>query len=387
MASIDAMSKAKARMLFRHVFFASLVLSTKVEPNENLVPPTAATDMVKIMYHPDFVEKLDSKVVLFVLAHEVMHIVLKHGLRCGNRNPRRWNIACDFAINLMLKKSGFSIWEFCYCDEKYDGMSAEQIYEAREKEREKRPKKGEYPGIGKGSKGSGIPDTGSEDEDGLGDDVHGPENIDPDTRAEIERAIDQITARAVSIARAAGKLPGEIERLVDGILNPPLPWQVLLREFMTQAAYDDESWCRRNRRFPDIYMPGHFSNRMGEIVIIGDTSGSIGNDTFAQIGCEMNEIVEQVKPERVRMIWADDEDCSREEIFEEGDEIVLHPKGGGGTDMRKPILYVEKFDPIVVIMITDGLTPWPTEEPPYPLIIVCTTNASCPIGQVVRMNS
>ena len=107
---------------------------------------------------------------------------------------------------------------------------------------------------------------------------------------------------------------------------------------------------------------------------------------FAQVGCEIDEIAEQVKPERVRMIWADDAECSREEVFERGDEIVLHPKGGGGTDMRKPLKFAEEYDPIVVILITDGLTPWPNTEPPYPLIVICTTTANVPIGQVVRMN-
>lgn len=387
---MNLMAKAKARMLINNVFFATLVLSTRMEENRSI--PTAATDMIKIMYNPDFIAGLDDPdVVTFVLAHEVMHIVLKHGIRRGSRNPSRWNIACDFAINLMLRKSGFKIWDRCYCDDKYDGMSAEQIYDQREQEREERRKKGgggDEPGKGRGKPGQGTADNGSneEDDDALGGDVMEPENLDPETRATIERAINQKVAQATSIARMAGQLPGEIERLVDGILNPPLPWQQLLREFATQVSHNDECWAHRNRRHQAIYLPGKFSLNMGEIVMIGDTSGSMGDDVFAQIGAEMNEIVEFVHPERVRMIWADDDECSREEVFEDGDTIVLHPKGGGGTDMRKPLKFVEKYDPIVVILITDGYTPWPSEEPPYPLIVCCTTEMDCPVGNVVRMN-
>ena len=389
---MNPMAKAKAKMLLKHVFFASLVLNTKVEEDPNC--PTAYTDMIKIAYNPKFIESLDDPdLVLFVLAHEVFHIMLKHGLRRGSRNPARWNIACDFAINWMLLKSGFKIWKHCLCDEKYDGMSAEQIYDQREQEREKRQSKdksGERGPIapGKGMPGRGTPDDGcdEESEDGLGGDVHSSENLDPETRAVIERTINQKVAQAASIARIVGKLPGEIERLVEGILNPPLPWQNLLRNYMTQVSHDDETWARRNRRHAEAYLPGRFSEKMGEIVIGVDTSGSISSQDLAQVAAELNEIVEFVKPERVRVIYCDAE-IAGEQIFEEGDLIELHPRGGGGTDMRVVLKHVEQFDPVVVVLITDAYTPWPTEEPPYPLISVITTNAPCPVGEVVRMHS
>ena len=65
--------------------------------------------------------------------------------------------------------------------------------------------------------------------------------------------------------------------------------------------------------------------------------------------------------------------------------IKLEPKGGGGTDMRVPLKYAEQFDPKVVVLFTDGYTPWPKEEPPYPLIVCCTTNVEVPVGQVIRI--
>ena len=41
----------------------------------------------------------------------------------------------------------------------------------------------------------------------------------------------------------------------------------------------------------------------------------------------------------------------------------------------------------VVVLLTDGYTPWPDCEPPYPLIVCCTTDADVPVGQVVRMHA
>ena len=383
---MNLMAKAKAKMLLHHVFFAALVLGTKVAEDENC--PTAYTDMVAIYYNPHFIEDLnDQDVVLFVLVHEAMHIMLKHGLRMGSRNLKRWNIACDFAINLMLKKAGFKIWKHCCCDDKYEGMSAEQIYAQRENEREKAIKKRkERPRKPEGREDQGTPDNGFDEDNGpMSDDVRSPENMTPEKRDILERTIDQVTAIAANQARMAGKMPAGMDVVVDGALNPPLPWQQLLRNYMTMVGYDDESWLRRNRRFHDVYLPGRYNQRMGEVVMIGDTSASM-HGAFAQVGCEMNELMEQVKPERVRVIWADDTDCALEQVFEENEEIVITPKGGGGTDMRKPLEFVERYDPIVVILVTDGYTPWPLVNPPYPLIVVCTTNAGVPIGSVVRMS-
>lgn len=367
MSALPMMSKAKSRMLLAHVFFASILLSTKVVEDKSC--PTAWTDMVQIGYNPDFIASLnDPEVILFVLAHEVLHIVLKHGFRLRGRNPKVWNIACDHAINLMLKAAGFKLWVNCYHDDRFKGMSAEAIYDLLMRE----PEQGA--GGGNGRQDGGMPG-----------DLHEPGNLDPEQQAVIERRIDQMVAQAASMARMAGKLSGDLAKLVDGILNPPLPWQQLLREYATQGLRLDETWSRRDRRHPDIYLPGKEGQTMGEVVIIGDASGSTTAQMFAQIGAEMVEIIEAVQPERLRVIWADDDECVLEEVFEAGDLIELHPKGGGGTDMRKPCLYVEKFEPIVVILVTDGYTPWPTEEPPYPLIVCCSTDAEVPIGRVVRL--
>lgn len=206
-------------------------------------------------------------------------------------------------------------------------------------------------------------------------------------KARIEQDIQQRVAQAASMARLAGKLPAGLQRLVDGIVNPPLPWQDLLREFMTRITKNDESWSRRNRRVLDVFLPARHSEQMGEVIVIGDTSGSMNNDDFAQIAMELNCICDTVKPERIRVIWADDTDCALEEVFEQGEELVLHPKGGGGTDMRKPLRYAEQFDPEVVLLITDGWTPWPSVEPDFPLIVACSTSVEVPVGSVVRLRS
>ena len=372
--NMSKMQKSRAIMLLKQPFFASLLMSTKAIETREI--PTAATDMNNIYYNPDFIESLEQADVLFVLAHEVMHIALAHGMRIQTRNRKIWNYACDYAINMMLKDTGFTILDRCLYDEKYRGMSADQIYDLLVKECEKDRKAG----------GSGeVSDVVGNDAGGMGEDVQAPEAAqDPASQARVQRSIQQRVAQAASVARMQGKFSGSLERMVGEILDPKVPWSQVLRDYMTRVSKDDEHWSRRNRRFTNVYLPARHSEKMGEIVMIGDTSGSIGNDELCRYMAEAGAIAEDCRPERIRILWADTR-VAGEQVFEDGEPITPMPKGGGGTDMRVPLEAAGKYEPECVILFTDGYTPWPDVEPDYPLIVCCTTNEDVPVGLDVRI--
>ena len=384
--TLDNYGKARAKLLLQQPFFASVILSTDFIEDPKC--PTAYTNYIKVWYNPTFMNSLSVAVCQFVLVHEIMHIILKHNLRMGNRKPIRWNKACDYAINQELKDAGIEIWENCLYDAKYAGMSAEQVYDVLTMEKEKQGKgrgKGK-PGLtqpGKqGQPGGGMPDDDDDIEDlgPMGQDLS-PGCTDGMTEAEAQAVSNEVSgkvAQAATMARAAGNMPANLAILVDGIINPPQPWEIILREFMTRMVYSEETWNRRNRRF-SITLPSRVSTGMGELVVIGDTSGSmIGDKVFAQLAQEINHCNEYVKPERTRVIWADYASFTAEQTFEPGDEVKLEPRGGGGTDMRLPLKYAEKYEPCCVILVTDCETPWPSEPTPFPLIVCSTTKAKCP---------
>lgn len=365
MATLSKLQKAKAKLLINQVFFATLVMATPMVADATL--PTAATDMLTIYYNAAFIDGLSINQIMFVLAHEVMHIVFKHGLRRGNRNPQLWNVACDYAINLILHEAGFEVLQGCLFDPRFKGMSAEQIYDLLKQEQEE-----------KGGSGDQHKDTG------LGEDVREPANMGADDMAKAEQRVQQRVAQAANMARMAGKLPAGLQRLVDEILNPTVPWQDLLRDYMTRITHDDESWSRRNRRFPNVYLPARHNERMGNIIFIADTSGSISQKEINQVASEMRVVSEELRPESIRVVCCDAA-VQNDVVFDEGMEITFDPKGGGGTDMRVALEHVEQYDPVVVVLCTDGWTPWPASEPQYPLIVCCTTKADVPIGEVVRI--
>lgn len=365
--TMTVMSKARSRLLTQHVFYAALVLSTKWVIDNTT--PTAKTDMRKVWYNEEFINSLSVEVAMFVIVHEVMHIMFKHGLRRGHRHPIVWNWACDYAINLILRDGGFTLWEHCIVDKcvvdkspvNYKGMSAEQIYDI----------------ISAKLKARGV-DPDKLANPSLEDLMDAP--MDDATKASVERTINQQVSRALAAAKLAGKMPKGLDIVIENLLNPAQKWQELLAEFMQRVVPSSETWHRRNRRFSTVFMPSRGNvGAMGELVIVGDTSGSMmNNKVLDQMGSEINAAIQQMQPERTRVIWADDTDCSNQDVFEDGEEVLLHPKGGGGTDMRKPLAFVEQYSPICVLLITDCFTPWPDEPTPYPLIVGSTTDLSGP---------
>lgn len=363
--------KARARMLTRHPFFASIMMSTPTheKPAEWFLLhgtcATAATDMKSIWWCTEFFATLKDDQPMFVLAHEVMHIVLMHGLRKQGREHKLWNIACDYVINFWLKKLGFDLPPGCLFYHRFEGFSAERVYDFLHKSREEARKNGD-----------GTPEPGDpswEHADGLGNDlIEPPEAMNQADREDLEQAIKAKLATAANVAKLCGKMPGDLDLLVKELISSKVHWTQVLRNCLVAVKHEDENWSRRNRRINTAYIPSKRNEAAGEIIIIPDTSDSMGEKEHAQAGGVIDDVRQQVRPERVRVVWADDCDCAREEVFEPNEPLELHPKGGGGTDMRKPLEYVKQYDPIVVIMITDCLTPWPDEPTPFPLII-CST--------------
>jgi len=361
---MNLIEKARAQIAIRTVFFASMAFNVPMIADESI--PTAATDMKVILYNPKFFEQLkEVKYIIFVILHEIMHIVLLDGIRMGNRDPELWNDACDYRINLILKKAGFEIWPQALFDERFDGLSAEQIYDLLKNDEGRRPRANPMRGD--------LKKVAAQDEA---------------SRTEIGNSVRAKVAQAATQAQLAGQMPGYLKGIITALMEPEIDWAVALRRFMQRFVNEEENWSRRNRRYADFYLPAKYNQKLGEIVLIGDTSGSVHmcKRYYDRIATELNHIVSELHPERVRVIWADDTDCALQEVFEPCDEIDLHPQGGGGTDMTKPLKFVEQYDPLCVILVTDGYTPWP-EDTPYPLIVLSTTDVIAPIGETFKVTT
>jgi predicted metal-dependent peptidase len=380
------LSKAKARLLMDHPFFATLLLRTEVLVTDAV--PTAATDGERMYFNPAFLDQLTIDEAMFVLCHEVGHDSLLHSLRMGMRNPETWNHACDHAINLMLLNQGMKMPAKVpgLADARFKGWSADRIYDDL-----RRNPPPPSPGAGGGKpdpngKGGNKPGGPQPGNTLAGDVLPSKTGGDPAKQAAAETRAKQKVAAAANMARMAGKLHGDLERMVGECLETKVAWTDVLREYMLKIVKSRESWARRNRRFKDFYLPTRHSRQLGPIIFIPDTSGSMWGDDMEKICSEIAHCTSQCVPENIRVVWADSR-VQGEQVFDpnEFEFSKLVPVGGGGTDMRAPLTHVEQYDPQVVILMTDCETPWPNAEPPYPVIVISTTDKVAPIGTTINI--
>jgi predicted metal-dependent peptidase len=133
--------KARTVLLLDHPFFGSPLFRLGGRTSNSI--QTMATDGVSLFYNPAFVETPDAAELAGVLAHEVTHPALQHHMRRGDGDRKRWNMACDYAINPLLLDAGLTLPKDVLFDHRFRGMSAERIYNLIEERRDQDGSNGE----------------------------------------------------------------------------------------------------------------------------------------------------------------------------------------------------------------------------------------------------
>lgn len=356
------LTKARIQMIMQQPFFGTLALRLKMVEDSTLVPPTAATDGKTLYYHPAWVNDNDQAVVEAMVAHEVGHCVFDHMGRRNGRSPKRWNFANDYVVNDMLKESGFTLGDGWLYNQAYHGMSSEQIYNL-------------LPEMPDDGSGQGQFDKHIDASPGNGTDVADDWKV--------------ATVQAATAAAAAGKLPEMLKRFVDEIVHGKADWRAVMRRFVTERAKDDYSFQRPNRKFASIgiFLPGLYSEAMGEMCAVIDTSGSISDAVLKEFSGEITAIRDQMRPSMMRVMYCDAA-VNHVDEFERYDNMIFEGHGGGGTDFRPPFKWLNERDitPKCFVYLTDGYGAFPAEEPPFPVLWLMTTDVQPPWGEVVRID-
>src|ERR1700741_3317116 len=131
-SSVVRIQKARTALLLDHPFFGTLLFRLGARARSSIA--TMATNGVSLYFNPEFVETLSSAELIGTLAHEVMHPALQHHIRRAGRSPKRWNMACDYAINPMLRDAGLMLPKDVLYEARFVGMSGEEIYNLLESE-------------------------------------------------------------------------------------------------------------------------------------------------------------------------------------------------------------------------------------------------------------
>jgi predicted metal-dependent peptidase len=377
------LKKARTSLLLDHPFFGTLLF--RLKERETCLVETMATDGVSLFYNPGFVASLSAAELAGVLAHEVMHPALQHHVRRRDRNPKRWNIACDYAINPLLSDAGLALPKGVLLDDRFRGMSAERIYNLIA-EHKLLPADSASPD--NEDERRLVPSTPG----GVGQVIDAPNGDGSDGRSSDEQSRDwQIAVRqAANLVKIAGKTPEGLERTLKEADAATVDWRGLLRTQFSEFAPAEYSWMRPNRRllWTGLYLPGLLREGVGEIAIAVDCSGSVDARVLGLFEAEIRSIVDGQRPERVHVLYFDSL-VQRVETYEAGELIRLNPLGGGGTEFGPIFEWFsdQGITPQTLVVLTDLYGSFPAKMPDFPVIWASTGGGSAPFGKVVPLGA
>lgn len=378
-----------------------LMIGDRMVTDDPMIP-TACTNGRDEKYDRTFVSKLNDAELRFLILHEVYHKLFKHlhiWRHLYDEDPDLANMANDYVINIKLfddnKDDKFAtmtgeLSKGCL-DEKYRGMDSAQVYNLLRKQQPK-GRGGQGGGGGGGGSGS-LPENGQQPFD-----IHdweGAKELTADEKRELSRDLDEAIRQG---ALVAGKMGSGGDRDLEELLQPQVDWREALREFIqtTCAGNDYSTWRRPNRRYisSGIYMPSGISERVGELILAIDTSGSIGNAALSAFLTEVKEICDTVHPDGVRVLYWDTQICRDEKYdVEDLDTLVqsTKPEGGGGTDVQCVTDYIRdnNINAQAAIVLTDGYLygGWGQWTMPVLWTILDNDRAKPDVGKTVNIKS
>ena len=369
-----------------------------VEANPLSVPTMAVDAGWRLYYSPDFVVSETPEALATVLLHESMHCLMAHNERFANvtdseRNPFIWNICGDCAINHLLDESGMPWTEkvtpvryFNYEDTGVNqSMITETAYAEMLKWRDENSAQDDPrftpPDCGSVAGGSVREyELETNDEDAPG--------FSAEQRAGVR---DQVAGEILVRGEDRGDIPDGLLRWAQNHLDPQIDWRKQLGVSLRRAVASisgrrDYSFMRPSRRQEamrligsSVLLPSLRQPAPPKVSVVLDTSGSITDLDLRKYLGEISGIIKAVGFVGGIQVIACDAEAQPPQTFKNANRLEeIELIGGGGTDMRKGIdaAITSRQSPDVVVVITDGLTPWPESKP-----------ASCDFFTVVLTSS
>ncbi|HEY5602653.1 MAG TPA: VWA-like domain-containing protein [Gammaproteobacteria bacterium] len=411
------LSAARTRLIIEKPFLGALVLRLPAVAANPGWCETTATDARKIYYNPAYIDALDLEETQFALVHEALHCALSHFARRRHRDKRKWDIACDLAINPLLRGEGFKLPAGALMLDGFEGMTAEEIYPSIEdsfqeechdkhiydSESDIKPNP-EAADRGEGSSPRQLPgqktprrpqhDASQQSaKPNAGSGGAGAPQPPPLTQTERENLNTQWQQRLAGAAQQAiqaGKLSGTMARLVDYLLQPQLPWRSVLAHYMSSMARDDYSYARPSARRGDPAIYPSLRSGQINVTVALDTSGSISDDDMRRFVSEIDAIKSQVRA-RVTLHACDTKLVEGGPwIYEPWEQFLIPEKfiGGGGTEFAPVFEWVDRSHnpPDLLIYFTDAKGRIPEQPPPYPVMWLVKGKESVPWGIRVQLN-
>ena len=398
------LAAARTRLILDKPFLGALVLRLPLTMADQNWCETMTTDAKKIFYNYEYVNELRPAETQFVLAKQALHCALSHFARRRHRIKHLWELACDYAINPVLIEEGFTAPPGTLVEDSFAGMAAEEIYlylrdkdedepDDDDSENEEQNQSNDSDPNPDGSNDESNSASGNELKDSDSAPATGTAEPPPMSQQEMDNLSvqwQQRVAGAAQQAQQAGKLGANMARLIEIMLQPKLPWRVLLARYMVASARDDYNYARpSSRRGEPAIFPSLRSAQINMVVAL-DVSGSIKDEEMNEFLAEINAIKGQLRA-RITLLACDAELSEGSPwTFESWEEFKLSDsiKGGGGTDFTPVFDWVAQQDqtPELLVYFTDCVGKFPKFAPNYSVIWLVKGQAQPPFGQRIQLN-
>lgn len=310
-------------------FYGSLLCSLKIQWDSS-IPTAMVNPSLGLKWNPEFFLSLVPETRKFVLMHELEHVARLHELRKGTREHKRWNMACDYEINLAQVQDGLTYTGTSpLISNDYLGMTAEEIYDL-------------------------LP----EDPEGSS---WGNDEMDME---EGEATPEQLTGILNTVVKAtqAAKVQGcstnkttAIEQLLSTFLAPKVDWNKVLRAYMTDKLAKRITWKKPNRRHEDIFLPARVrkDDALREITFYLDTSGSVSDKQIQIFASEVRHIHKHYLPKKLNIVFFDTDICKETTYTRTSNIKDMSIIGRGGTDLRCVHEHMLKTKPDIAVVLSD----------------------------------
>lgn len=344
---------------------------------------------------PDVLASAEPSAIGFWLLHQVTHLLRQHadrypgtpapdGQACSapltgrTAEQQRWNIAGDCEINDDLQAGELAPPPEAVVPGQFalpDGWTAEQYWDAL-------GGSGQHSGSGK-SASPAVPARSGQDGVDCGTGCDGqprPWNCGRPGLSEIgQRLLGQDVARRIrEHQRRRGDVPAGWQRWADGVLDPVVNWRRQLAAAVRHGVADvagrvDFTYRRPSRRaaaLPDVVLPS-LRQPLPQVAMVLDTSGSMSDGMLAQALGEVGGVLRSLGLGRrnLRVICCDAQAYQHQRVLDAREVRLL---GGGGTDMGAGLAAAAGLRPRpdLVVVLTDGHTPWPSRPPDGTRVVV-----------------
>lgn len=291
----------------------------------------------------------------FVIAHELLHVGLRHDARRRGRDPFLWNVACDYVINGWLVEMGVgTLPNFgALYDAELKALSADAIYDRLAVDLRRNRKLATFRGFGQGDMVRGDAHDWWHREDAVSlDDFY-------------RRALAQ--GLVYHQEQARGLIPAALVEEIRALDRPPIPWDVELARWFDEhfsPLERERTYSRLSRRqsaTPDIPRPRYVmaaeeADRTFGVVL--DTSGSMDRNLLAKCLGTIASYCTARDVRRVRLVFCDAAAYDQGYVAAEDIAGLVKVKGRGGTVLQAGIDLLERADDFPeagpILIITDG---------------------------------